>query len=126
MSNRSQNELMVQTKLSVTNTLRTLADAIEEGAIKEYKIEQNSDGSIVVKADSSDGMNRLIQTQKVAEGYSRSLVEHIQKVPAEQRRQTVKQLIEEGFTQTQIAEKTMCSQKTISNDVKQLRNDGDL
>lgn len=126
MSNRSQNELMVQTKLSVTNTLRTLADAIEEGAIKEYKIEQNSDGSIVVKADSSDGMNRLIQTQKVTEGYSRSLVEHIQKVPAEQRRQTVKQLIEEGFTQTQIAEKTMCSQKTISNDVKQLRNDGDL
>lgn len=126
MSNRSQNELMVQTKLSVTNTLRTLADAIENGAIKEYKIEQNSDGSIVVKADSSDGMNRLIQTQKVTEGYSRSLVEHIQKVPAQQRRQTVKQLTEEGFTQTQIAEKTMCSQKTISNDVKQLRNDGDL
>jgi transposase len=42
------------------------------------------------------------------------------------RRRTVKKLIQQGYTQTQIAEKTMYSQQTISNDVRRLKEDGEL
>lgn len=126
MSDKPQNELMVQSKTNVANTLRTLASAIEAGTVSRYEINQTSDGSITVKADSSDGAARVIQTQKAIDGYTKTSTEHIQKLPAQQRRATVKSLVQEGLSQTQIAEKTMYSQKTISNDIRKLRNDGEL
>ncbi|MCP1338050.1 hypothetical protein NJR55_00460 [Idiomarina sp. M1R2S28] len=126
MSDKPQNELMVQSKTNVANTLRTLASAIEAGTVSRYEINQTSDGSITVKADSSDGAARVIQTQKAIDGYTKTATEHIQKLPAQQRRTTVKSLVQEGLNQTQIAEKTMYSQKTISNDIRKLRNDGEL
>lgn len=126
MSDEPQNELMVQSKTNVANTLRTLASAIEAGTVSRYEINQTSDGSITVKADSSDGAARVIQTQTAIEGYTRTSTEHIQKLPAQQRRSTVKALVQEGLSQIQIAEKTMYSQKTISNDIRKLRSDGEL
>lgn len=122
----SDNPLVVQSKTSVANTLRALATGIEQGTVNRYEIHQSSDGSITVKADSSDGKARVIQTQTQLEGYTHNSTQHIEKQKPDARRRTVKQLIEQGCTQTEIAEKTMYSQKTISNDVKKLKENGEL
>jgi DNA-binding NarL/FixJ family response regulator len=121
-----ENPLVVQSKTNVANTLRALASGIEQGTVGHYEIHQSSDGSITVKADSSDGMARVIQSQTQLEGYTLTSTQHIAKQKPDARRRTVKKLIEQGHTQTQIAEKTMYSQKTISNDVRKLQEDGEL
>jgi DNA-binding NarL/FixJ family response regulator len=121
-----ENPLVVQSKTNVANTLRALASGIEQGTVGHYEIHQSSDGSITVKADSSDGMARVIQSQTQLEGYTLTSTQHIAKQKPDARRRTVKKLIEQGHTQTQIAEKTMYSQKTISNDVRKLQEDGEF
>lgn len=123
---KEETGLMVQTKTSAVNTLRTLASAIESGDISRYDISQSSDGSITVKADSSDGSQRMIQTQTDMDGYSKSSTEYIQKQTPKVRRKTVRKMTEKGLSQTEIAEKTMVSQKTISNDIAKLRKKGKL
>ncbi|MDI1232594.1 MAG: HTH domain-containing protein [Methylobacter sp.] len=123
----STNELITQSKTNVANTLRNLASAIEAGTVSRYEIHQTSDGLITVKADSSDGTKRMIQTQKSIEGYTKTSNEFIQKQPPQIRLETVKKLVlEEKLNQSQIAERTMYSQKTISNDIKKLRNLGEI
>ncbi len=121
-----ENPLVAQSKTNVANTLRALASGIEKGTIGHYEIHQSSDGSITVKADSSDGKARIIQNQMDLEGYTHTSTQHIAKQKPDARRRTVKKLIKQGFTQTEIAEKTMYSQKTISNDVRKLQEDGEL
>lgn len=123
---REETGLMVQSKTSAVRTLRTLASAIESGDISKYDISQSSDGSITVKADSSDGNQRMIQTQTEMDGYSKLSTEHIQKQTPKARRKTVLKMAEKGLSQTEIAEKTMVSQKTISNDIAKLRSKGKL
>ena len=120
------NPLVVQSKTNVANTLRTLANGIEQGTVSNYEINQSSNGSITVKADSSDGTARVIQTQTEMDGYTETSTQHIQKQPPATRRKTVQKMIKQGLTQTEIAEKTMYSQKTISNDVKKLKESGEL
>lgn len=126
MADKHGNQLMAQSKTTATTTLRTLADAIEAGNVSRYEINQTSEGSITIKADSSDGKSRMVRTQKEADGYTRISTEHIQKLSAEQRRKTVKTLSREGMNQTQIAERTMYSQKTVSNDLRMLRDQGEI
>jgi len=111
---------------NASNTLRSLAQAIKNGTVSNYEFSQASDGSIRFQADSPDGTQRVIQTQQNANGYQRTSTERIQKQSPEDRRQTVKHLIGEGLTQSQIAQRTLYSQKTISNDVRRLREDGEL
>ncbi|WP_064435904.1 HTH domain-containing protein [Pseudoalteromonas neustonica] len=118
------NPLVVQSKTNVANTLRALAEGIENGNVSSYEINQSSNGSITVKADSSDGTARVIQTQTQMAGYTETSTQHIEKQPAEIRRETVKKLLDQGLTQASIAEKTMVSQKTISNDVKKIISSG--
>ncbi|WP_336949227.1 HTH domain-containing protein [Acinetobacter junii] len=120
------NPLVVQSKTNVANTLRALAAGIEQGTVSNYEIHQSSNGSITVKADSSDGTARIIQTQTEMDGYTETNTQHIQKQPPATRRKTVQKMIKQGLTQTEIAEKTMYSQKTISNDVKKLREIGEI
>lgn len=123
---KEETGLMVQNKTSAVKTLRTLANAIESGDIRNYNISQSSNGSITVKADSSDGSQRMIQTQTDMDGYSKISTEHIQKQPLKVRRKTVLKMVKEGLSQVKIAEKTMVSQKTISNDIAKLREQGKL
>lgn len=118
------NPLVVQSKVNIASTLRALATGIEQGTVGHYEIRQSSDGSITVKADSSDGKARIIQSQTQLKGFTHTSTEHIEKLKPEERRETVKVLIEKGYTQTEIAEKTLYSQKTISNDVERLKKDG--
>ena len=118
--------LIVQNKTSAVKILRTLANAIESGNISNYNISHTGDGSITVKADSSDGSERVIQTRTEMGGYSNISTEHIKKQTPKARRKTVLKMIRNGLTQVQIAEKTMVSQKTISNDIAKLREKGKL
>jgi DNA-binding NarL/FixJ family response regulator len=123
---KEETGLMVQSKTSVVSTLRTLASAIESGDISQYNISQSGDGSITVKADSSDGSQRMIQTKTDMNGYSKVSTEHIQKQTPKARRKIVLAMTEDGLSQVEIAEKTMVSQKTISNDIAKLREKGKL
>lgn len=118
--------LMVQPKVNTVNTLRNLANAIEAGEIRDYSLQQDSNGSITVKADSKDGKSRLIQTSQTMDGYSSVSTEHVEKMPPKKRRKVVLKMAKEGKTQTEIAEKTIVSQKTISNDIAKLREQGKL
>lgn len=121
-----ENPLAEQSKTNVANILRALASGIEQGTVSHYEIRQSSDGTFTCKADSSDGRNRIIQSQTQLEGYTNISTQRIAKQKSDARRRTVKKLIEQGHTQTEIAEKTMYSQKTISNDVRKLQEDGDI
>jgi DNA-binding NarL/FixJ family response regulator len=112
-------------KTTTANTLRSLADAIESGTVKQYEFKETKDG-YTIKADSSDGKQRIIETNSQKNGYQRTSKEHIQKQTPDKRREVVKMLKQEGLSQTKIAEKTLCSQKTISNDLKKLRENGEI
>ena len=52
--------------------------------------------------------------------------EFTDKLSPQSRRADVKKMFLEGLTQTEIAEKTNCSQKTISNDIQKLKDSGEL
>lgn len=121
-----KNELIAQPESNIPNTLRALANAIESGQIKNYEFSQNSDGLTTVKVDSSDGKQRMIQTQQDQEGYNKVSTEYIKKQEPKIRRDVVLNLVNEGLNQTEIAEKTMVSQKTVSNDIKILKEKNKL
>jgi DNA-binding NarL/FixJ family response regulator len=123
---KNNNELVTIAQENASKTLRELAKAIENGTVSRYKFSQENVGRICFQADSPDGTQRVIQTQQNANGYQRISTERIQKQSPVERRQIVKQLIDEGHTQSQIAQRTLYSQKTISNDVRRLREDNEL
>lgn len=60
------------------------------------------------------------------DGYTETSTQYIQKQPPSTRRKTVQKMIKQGLTQTEIAEETMYSQKTISNGVRKLKESGEL
>lgn len=124
---RSSSQVLVSVNPEqAANQLRILADQLESGNIRNFKIE-HSDNSIVVTADSNDGKERLIREQTAhGGGYVRNQTEHIKKQTPDQRREIVKGLAQEGKSQVEIAERTMVSQKTVSNDIKKLKDDGEL
>lgn len=119
-----KNELIAQTNIS--DMLRDLANKIESGQIKNYELYQNSDGFTTVKIDSSDGEQRMIQKRQGQDGYNKVSTEYIKKQASEERRNVVLTLVNEGLKQTEIAEKTMVSQKTVSNDIKILKKSNQL
>ena len=120
-----KNELITNTSTNTANTLRTLANAIEQGTIKEYSITQKNN-SLNISIDSLDGEERIIKNTVEMNGYTRNSNELILRQTPEKRREIVKELKQEGFTQKEIAKRTMCSQKTISNDIKKLKDDNEL
>lgn len=109
----------------VAEQLRDLAEQVQSGAIKSYEFKQTAN-SITFAVDSADGNNRVIKHQDVRPGLIRNTIEHIQKQTAEERRRVVKDLKLEGLSQQEIAKRTMRAQKTISNDIKKLKADGEL
>lgn len=120
------NPLIAQPKEEIINILQTLTAEIEQGTIRSYEISQSSSGSITIKADSSDGAARFIQIQTEMPGYTESITQKIKKQSPDVRRDTVQKLTKQGLTQTEIAERTLYSQKTISNDIRKLKESGRL
>jgi DNA-binding NarL/FixJ family response regulator len=124
MPKEPQHSLVTQSKQSTISTLRNLANAIEAGEIDNYEVSQSSDGAVRIKVD--QGNKRVIQNHQQIEGYSCVENEFVEKRPIKERRKVVEGLALEGMTQQEIAERTMVSQKTISNDIAALRRRGKL
>lgn len=110
---------------AIADQLQALADAIRTGAIGHYELSQTAN-SITLTVDSMDGTQRLIRSRDARPGLIREHETRIERQSADDRRQTVKRLVEEGLTQTEIARYTLRSQKTISNDIQRLKKDGEL
>jgi len=119
-------QLALTTRSSVATQLRTLADLIESGHIRNYQIFQDAQ-SISFTADAADGRRRAIKQQHAFNGLRRESTEHVEKAAStEERRELVAALYAEKRPQVEIAKRTMVSQKTISNDLKWLRQQGKI
>lgn len=117
--------LVAATKTSVAKHLRDMADLIESGEVSHYDISQNG-SCVTFTADSRDGTQRIIKRQNDMNGLKRESTEHVVKQVPKKRLGVVEKLVKEGMTQTEIAKRTMTSQKTISNDIQKLKKSGHL
>jgi len=121
----SSNSLILIEKKQVSNMLHTLAKKIESDEIAEYELKKTKN-SMSLTIDSQDGKQRLIIKETQYVGFTRQQTELVEQQSPNERRKTVKALAQEGLSQTEIAERTMRSQKTISNDIRKLKEDGEL
>jgi hypothetical protein len=128
MRDEIQNELQQQAKTNAVITLRKLAMAIESGSITSYDITQSGDGAIKVAIGSHEAQQRppVPVPRSSLPAAPRMARESTDKPSPQSRRADVKKMFLEGLTQTEIAEKTSCSQKTISNDIQKLKDSGEL
>lgn len=128
MRDEIQNELLLQAKTNAVITLRKLAMAIESGSITSYDITQSGDGTVKIMIGSHEAQERLAPPapRSSAPVAPRAVREATDKASPQSRRAEVKKMFLEGLTQTEIAEKTNCSQKTISNDIQKLKDSGEL
>ena len=78
------------------------------------------DNKTIVKVDSNNGQSRTIITVEKQGPLNRTTVSQITKPSVQERRKIVSTLHAEGKSQTEIANITMVSQKTISNDLKRV------
>jgi len=110
----AESQIMAPLPAAITE----IANLIQSGQLSAWKIEQGHNGEAKFHGTAPDGSGIIIQ-KKVVGGYSRTTTETMNK-PAtiDERRARVRELRSEGMTQTQIAERTGYSQKTISNDCK--------
>jgi len=103
--------------------VKEAVSAIDQGQVKTVKIEVNSNGNCSLFVDSHDGKSRFIIERQQNSGISLESKADVSKPKSvEERRQRVAFLRKEhGMTQQEISEYTMTSQKTVSNDIKKLR-----
>ena len=78
-------------------------------------------------ADSADGKSRLILEKESFGGvFSENKIDIPKPNDIEERLIRVKKMTEDGKTQKEISKFTMTSQKTVSNDIKKLKERGTL
>ncbi|MCX7066516.1 MAG: hypothetical protein NTW85_02290 [Methylococcales bacterium] len=106
----------------IPKEIKDIVESINNGDFKNAKMEWNDDGSVKFSADSSDGNSRIIMQKHEFSGISQQSKTDITKpLGKEDRLQRVELLHEQGKTQTEISTYTMTSQKTVSNDIKELK-----
>ncbi len=111
---------------TVASLFRYLASAAESNSTPDFSISKKG-SKITITVDSADGSERFINSRENVPGLTRTTSEQVQKLPIEERRKLVKKLhVEEELTQSEIAARTLYSQKTISNDLEALRRQGEL
>lgn len=111
---------------SVASLFRDLATAAESDTTPDFIISKKGT-KITISIDSSDGSERLINSKDTVPGLQRTTTEQIQKLPKDERRKLVKHLkVNENLSQVEISQRTLYSQKTISNDIKALRENGEI
>lgn len=125
MATKPKTNIVTVNPTMVADQLRDIATQVQSGTIKSYEIKQTPT-SVTISIDSTDGTQRIIKKQDARPGLVRSTTEHIQKQTPQARRQVVKELVQEGLSQQEIAKRTMMSQKTVSNDIGKLKEDGEL
>ena len=119
---RKNNELALQVQEKALDTLNMLQKAIKESHISSFEIKNDGETTTVI-IDSIDKQERIIDTKYAVNGYSKESNTRIKKVNPIERRKIVEKLVKEGKTQSEISKETMVSQKTISNDIKKLRDE---
>jgi len=113
---------MAKSLVKIPAEVRDIADAISKGEVKNAKMEWSDDGSISFSADLSDGSARIIMNKKEFVGISQESTINITKpTNKNERLERIRILKAEGKTQAEIAKYTMTSQKTVSNDIKELK-----
>jgi DNA-binding NarL/FixJ family response regulator len=111
----------------IPTEIREIADAISSGKVKNAKMEWKDDGSMMFSADSQDGTARITMQKHEFAGIHREEKIDISKPKDKaERLERVKILRQQGKTQTEISHYTMTSQKTVSNDIRELKEQGFL
>lgn len=110
---------------SIPTDIKDIATSIAMGQVKNAKMEWHSDGTLVFSADSFDGGARIIMEKREFSG----VVEHSKKeitkpISYEERLKRVASLKKRGLSQMEIRHYTMTSQKTVSNDIQELKKRG--
>ncbi|WP_428739394.1 hypothetical protein [Sulfurimonas sp.] len=99
---------------------------IANGNLRNIKMNYNN-GNFEFHADSYDGQKKFIIKKQHIPGIiseSKMLVQNPNSL--NERRERVLHFHKEGLSQTKISELTMTSQKTVSNDLKFLRDQGKI
>jgi hypothetical protein len=109
----------------IPTEVKDIATAIAEGRVKNAKMEWK-DGSVIFSADSPDGKARILMEKVKFAGITEESKVSVSKPNREERLQRVAVLRKRGMTQMEIAQYTITSQKTVSNDIKKLIKRGDL
>ncbi len=121
----SSGDLTSLNNQQVAAQLHALAEQVQTGAIRGYEFKQTAN-SVSFTVDSADGKQRIIKKETVLPGLVRRQTDHVAQQPPAERRKVVKELAQEGLSQVEIAKRTLRSQKTISNDIQKLKDDGEL
>lgn len=116
------NKLALQVQEKALDTLNMLQKAVKESHISSFEIKNDGETTTVI-IDSIDKKERIIDTKYAVNGYSKESNTRIKKVNPSERRKIVEKLVKEGKTQSDISKETMVSQKTISNDIKKLKDE---
>jgi len=116
---------MAKPPAKIPTEVKEIAEAIASGNVKNAKMEWNDDGSVKFSADSPDGSARITMHKHEFAGIIQESKTNISKPSSKQERlNRVRVLHKQGKTQTEIAHYTMTSQKTVSNDVQELKKKG--
>jgi len=90
--------------------------------ISDYEITRKNNKT-TIKVDSKDKTERKIFSyEEQGSSYNSTTITNTKQMSIEERRELVKKLDSEGMSQSEIASKTMRSQKTISNDLKAIKS----
>lgn len=113
--------------VALPDEVLNIVNRISKGEVRNAKMEWSSDGSIDFTADSLNGQSRISITNRMLPGVIQESKSHITRpVDKEERLERVLQLKKDGKTQKDISFFTMTSQKTVSNDIKELKALGKL
>ncbi len=116
---------MAKQLITVPTEVKDIASAIASGQMKNAKMEWRDDGSVLFTADSPDGTSRITLEKNAFAGIEESSKIDISKPRSkEERLERVQKLHARGKTQQEIAHYTMTCQKTVSNDIKELKSEG--
>jgi len=116
---------MANPPAKIPSEVKDIAEAIAKGDVKNAKMEWQDDGTVSFSADSPDGKSRITMEKVELPGVSQEVKINISKPKSKKERlQRVKHFYNQNKTQNEIAYYTMTSQKTVSNDLKELRQSG--
>lgn len=117
-----KDDQLLVTTTNVPVEIHNIAQAIAEGCVKNAKMEWSMDGKVVFHADSADGKSRIILEKRTLEGITlESKTSISQPSDKEERLRRVAALRKQGMTQHEISKYTITSQKTVSNDLKEIK-----
>lgn len=115
-------EIQKSNTLNIVDTLKSIISNIEQTS--EYTVVKKNN-KLTIKIDAPDGKSRKIFSyEEIGPGVNSSTTINTTKTSIEDRRNTVCNLYKQRRTQTEIASMTMTSQKTISNDIQKLKDQG--